>query len=96
MTVLAVHFTLNELIRSAKGARSTLVNLETCNEEELFERLTARHDGLETTLWVPRAPDPMLPSVRAQNDAMRPSFAGAGRGKRTKHTNHERSGDGRD
>ena len=34
VTVLAIHFTLNELIRSAKGARNTLVNLETCNEED--------------------------------------------------------------
>ena len=44
----AIHLKLYELIRSVKGARNTLVNLENCTDEELerlgreFERLRAR------------------------------------------------------
>ena len=46
---VATHLKLDELIRSVKGARNGLVNLEHCTDEELdqlrreFERLRARH-----------------------------------------------------
>jgi low affinity Fe/Cu permease len=46
---VATHLKLDELIRSGKGARNALVNLEHCTDEELeqlrteFERLRTRH-----------------------------------------------------
>jgi low affinity Fe/Cu permease len=65
----ATHLKLDELIRSKRGARNTLLDLENCTEEELdeiereFKRLrerAARHP--EDDQEVARVPSPSSPS----------------------------------
>ena len=52
----AIHLKLDELLRGVKGARTSMVNLETLSDEEL-DKLQAEFERLRGAK--PRAPEPM-------------------------------------